>query len=99
MQIDIYDMKNSPEGKRQGDEYLALVELCEEGVRIETYDGKLKEKLEEIFSAQLPVRVSDGNNNSILTHHYEIIQPFTEEFFEEILLSLFRYNLFGVIRK
>jgi hypothetical protein len=99
MQIDIYDLNNTPEGKKQGDVFLAQVTLTDEGVRVETYDKKLKEKLEDIFSSQLLVRKPTGNIATLITHHYEIAQPFTEEFFEIISLSLFRHNLFGLLRR
>jgi hypothetical protein len=99
MQIDIFALKNTPEGKKQGDEFLAQVTLTEQGVRVETYDIKLKEKLEEIFSSQLLVHIPSGDTNTLLTHSYEIIQPFTEEFFEEVILTLFRHDLFGILHK
>jgi hypothetical protein len=99
MQVEIYDLKNTPDGKKQGDTFLAQVELTDEGVRIETYDKKLKEKLGEIFSSQLTKRVALGNVASLITHYYEAVPTFTEEHFEEILFTLHKHNLFGIIHR
>lgn len=97
--MDIYNLVPSHRGKRPGDEFLATVELVDDGVRVECYDSQLRKKLKQIFSTPIVKRIPGEKESGVFTHRNEVVQPFTPEFFEEIIYSLYKQNLYGVIQK
>lgn len=99
MVIYIYPLERTPSGKQKGATVTAMVELVGQEIRIETYEKTLKNRLEEIFSTPLIKRVPSKPETHALFHRETVVKPFTEEFFEEIIYSLFRYNLHGVLQK
>jgi len=99
MHIDIYPLLIKHSGKVPGDEFLARVELAGLNVKIECYDFILKEKLKDIFSQPIVIRSPVTEKSDVLFHHEEVVNPFTEEFFREILFILHKYGLYGVLEE
>lgn len=95
MEIHIYELAHTQSGKIPGDTFLATVGLLNDGVKIECYDRELKKKLEEIFSFPIIKRNPAGMESGVISHINEAVMPFTEEFFEEIVYILFKYDLYG----
>ena len=99
MDIDIYGLKKTPQGIIPDSVFLARVELTATGVLIECYDAIMKERLRDIFSNPIITRAPTGEEQGVLSHREEAIQPFTEEFFREIVFVLRRWNLYGELRE
>ncbi|MCE1247077.1 MAG: hypothetical protein LWY06_10570 [Firmicutes bacterium] len=99
MIINIYPLVVKSTGKVPGSEYLAMVELTASGVRVECYDAILKEKLRSLFSSPIVKKTPSSTKSGVFTHNEEVIQPFTEDFFREILFMLYPYNLHGIIKE
>jgi hypothetical protein len=99
MIINIYPLVVKPTGKMPGKDYLAMVELTGSGVRIECYDVVLKEKLRSTFSQPLVKKTPGSTKSGVYTHNEEVIQPFTEDFFREIIFTLYTQNLHGVLKE
>ncbi|MCD4785919.1 MAG: hypothetical protein K8T10_19035 [Candidatus Eremiobacteraeota bacterium] len=96
MHIDIYPLIIKRPGKVSGEEFLAKVELAGLNVIIECYDLLLKEKLKDIFSQPIVIRTPFAEKSGVLSHHEEVVRPFTEEFFREIVFILYKYGLYGI---
>jgi len=97
MIINIFPLKTSHRGKVRGKEFLGMVELTPDGLKIECYDIILKEKLKDLFSTALIVRRPIFENEEIFCHKEEVVKPFTKEFFREILFVLHKHGLHGEI--
>ncbi len=99
MDIDIYGLKKTPQGLLPNNEFLARVELTSTGVLIECYDAILKERLRDIFSNPVIRRVPVGDDQDVFSHMEEAVQPFTEDFFREIVFMLRRWSLHGELHE
>lgn len=99
MHIDIYSLMIKHLGKVSKEEFLARVELAGLNVKIECYDLILKEKLKDIFSQPIVKRTPVAEKSGVLSHHEEVVRPFTEEFFREIIFILHKYRLYGINNK
>ena len=99
MELNIYGLKRTPMGKFPDKAFLARVELVSMGLKIECYDDLLKEKLRDIFSNPLIIRTPIEEEFKTFSHKEEAIQPFTEDFFREIIFILHKWDLHGVIQE
>ena len=77
---------------------LAQVELAVGGVRITCYDDSLKDQIRDIFS--MPPHTPGPYRPSHRGYYPsdEVVEPFTGEFFEEVLYLLPRNGLHGVLK-
>lgn len=97
--INIYPLVPTKTGVKPGDVFLAQVDLVGEQVKITCYDEELKVKLGDIFSTPIIRRTPVGGKSGLVSHANEVVEPFTEEFFDEVLYHLRRYKLHGKLRK
>jgi hypothetical protein len=96
--MNIYPMVRKHGGKAPGADFLAQVELVEMGVQITCYDLELKKKLTDVFSMPIIRRSPSDRKSGLITHRDEVVEPFTGEFFQEVLYSLHRLDLHGVLK-
>ena len=99
MDIEIYGMKKTPHGLINNNEFLAKVELTPTGVLIECYDAIMKERLRDMFSNPIIRRVPVGDDQDVFSHREEAVEPFTEDFFREIIFLLRRWSLHGELHE
>lgn len=99
MKMEIYPLVVKHSGKAAGKEFLALVELMDNGVRIECYDSVLKTKLIDFFSQPLIKIIPEGSKDTCLSYKEEVVMPFTEDFFYEALYSLHKLGLTGKLEE
>jgi hypothetical protein len=90
MHIDIYEFVDGDETCEDA-EYLGYVSLEEDDVYIDVDDVKLAEKLENLFAD--PIVYADSTTGS-----EKEAEPYTEEFFRQVLPMLQEMNTRGLLK-
>ncbi len=98
-EIEIYKTIASPSGRIPGNDFIALVSLKGSEVKIECYEPGIKKRLEELFSSPLVKIVPSNRKSGVISHRDLVVQPFTEEFFDEVLFVLHKFDLHGVLKQ
>jgi hypothetical protein len=91
MYIELYNLADADESGEPG-EYLGYVSLDEDDVYIDVDDESLGGKLEELFSE--PVLFTDP-----LTSAKKEAEPYTEEFFRNVMPSLAEMDIRGILKE
>lgn len=97
--MEIYQMTAGPSGRKLNKTMIAQAERTSEGIRITCYDEVIKKELGEIFTSPIIKRVPTGPRTGLITHTNRVVEPFSDEFFSEVIFELSRRGFTGVIRQ
>lgn len=90
----LYSYRRSERGRVRGEFPLGKIFFDHAGVQIEVRDRSLREQLKAFFSQEIWVPVPLGDQDRLMGHTWEVLEPGEPEHFEEAVRRLPRLELF-----
>lgn len=88
----LYPLKRTSKGRKQGEFPLGSVDW-EDGLKLDVRDRQLRESLREYFQQPVWVPLPMGDEDELMGHTWECLDPGDEEHFFEAVRRLHRRDL------
>ncbi len=84
----LYSYRRSDRGRIRGEFPLGKIAFDEHGLRIQVRDRALREQLEAYFAEEIWVPIPLGDQDRVMGHTWEVLEPGEPEHFEEAVRRL-----------
>ena len=96
MKVAIYPMRQTKEGRKQGEFPVGSLELVEGQVVVDIPDRRLASQVRDLFCNVFRVRRMLGGMETAMAHTWEDLLPGGERHFDEGVRRLLRLDLVGL---